>query len=303
METRMETKVQALDKKYFNSTENYTLALLNAFDNLWWYVQEVKDGKYITDKAYKVPITFGNYEKANILEDLNEKDFTSGNFNFLPRMVLTFNGMIKAFDRKTQKYQRFNRKVQHPEDGSITMEVSYNSMPYDFQFTLLLQTRGLSSATQLTEQILGYFNPSMNLNIQEFPIFSEMTQTQILIDDPEFEIIDEFEETDVNIVNVTFNLTLRGNIYSGIGFHAPLKTINIFEHIWDEFNINQSKLATYYKLDISPETGKVIRETQRTFNATTPYSDDVLLPEEELIEKRPDYVPPEIITEIPETED
>ena len=55
-----ETNITALDRKYFNSTMNYTLSLLNAFDNLYYYVQEVRDDEYINDKAYQVPITFGN---------------------------------------------------------------------------------------------------------------------------------------------------------------------------------------------------------------------------------------------------
>jgi hypothetical protein len=34
----------------------------------------------------------------------------------------------------------------------------------------------------------------------------------------------------------------------------------------------------------------------RYFNGTLHKNDDIYLPEDELIEKRPDYVPPEIVT-------
>jgi hypothetical protein len=293
---RKDAEVQALDRKYFSTTQNYTLALLNAFDNLWWYVQRIENGKYVTDKAYKVPITFGNYEKANVLEDLNEKDITSGNFNFLPRMVLTFNSMTKAFERQTQKYQRFSKRVQHPDDNRAVLDVSYNSIPYDFQFTLLLQARGMTMATQLTEQILSYFNPSMNLNIREFPLFTEMTQTQIQIQDPEFEIINEFEDTDVNIINVTFGLTIRGNIYSQIGYEAPLEILGMFIQIWDDYDYQTSKMASYYKFDQTTDEDGYYTQTERHFVGTKEKDEFVDAPLEEMEENRPDFNPPEIET-------
>jgi hypothetical protein len=297
-----EGSFQALDRKYFNSTMNYTLSLLSAFDHLYYYVQETKpNGDYYQDKAYKVPITFGNYEKSIVLEDVNESSITTGNLNIIPRMVLSFNSITKNTQRQTQKYQKFSRTLHHPDDNSIVMDMSYNSLSYDFEYTLLLQARGLTMATQLTEQILTKFNPSMNLNIKEFPLFNDFTQTQILIQDPEFEITEEFEETQVNIVNVSFNITIRGNIYSDIGYQGPIKTVHMFSHVWDEFSYNQSKLSSYYKFDVdqgvdSKTKHQITKETLRQYDGTVPYTDDVRLPVQEMEEKRPDFNPPEIQT-------
>jgi len=289
--------INALDRKYFNSTQNYTLALLSAFDNLWYYTQEIQNDKYIGDKAYKVPISFGNYEKSVILENVKEKDIKAGNFNLIPRLILSFESMVKTPERQSQKYQTFTKRIQHPDSNKIVLDMSYNSIAYDFNYRLLLQARGMTMATQLTEQILSYFNPSMNLNIKEFPLFTEMTQTQIRISDPEFEILEEFEDTQINIINVTFNLNIRGNIYSGIGYQAPIEVVKIFNHIWDEFTYQQSKLASYYKFDIEntiSKSGKVIKQTERHYNGTKEYNSDVELPLEQMEEKRPDFNSPEI---------
>jgi len=257
--------VDALDRKYFNTTMNYTLAILNGLDHLYYYTQEIKNDIYQGDNAYQVPISFGNYEKSVILSDVKEKDITTGNFNIIPRLILSFAGMSRAPERQTQKYQRFSKRVQHPDSDKIVLDLSYNSIAYDFQFNLLLQARGMTMATQLVEQILSFFNPSMNLNIKEFPLFTEMTQTQIQISDPEFEIIEEFEDTQINIINVTFELTVRGNIYSNIGYQAPIETVEMFTHIWDEFNYQQSKLASYYKFDVQDD-GTINHERARYFN-------------------------------------
>ncbi len=155
----------------------------------------------------------------------------------------------------------------------------------------------MTMATQLTEQIISYFNPSMNLNIHEFPLFEE-TQTQILTQDPEFEIIEEFEDTQVNLINVTFNLTLRGNIYSNIGYQAPIEVVSMFFHVWDKVNYQNSKLASYYKYDVDTFDGKIYKETTRKYTGIEPYTDDVRLPEEQMKEKRYDFSEPEYINEI-----
>ncbi len=291
-------QIKALDTRYFNSTKNYTLSLLNAFDNIKYYVQEIQENEYIYDKSYKVPITFGNYEKSLMLENVNEKDLTTGNFNFLPRLILSFDSMNRAVDRGTQKFQKFTDYTRTIQDHQLKM--SYNSIPYDFNYTMLLQARGMSMATQITEQILSYFNPSMTLNIKEFPLFEKMTETQILIQDPEFEIIEEFEETQVNLINVTFQLTIRGNIYSKIDYQYPIESVHIFTHIWDEFLIQESKLASYYKYDINQDTRLPEKQTERHYNGTLSYDKTVRYPYNDMVQKRPDFSEPEIITDLDE---
>ncbi len=291
-------QIKALDTRYFNSTKNYTLSLLNAFDNVKYYVQEIQENEYIYDKSYKVPITFGNYEKSLMLENVNEKDLTTGNFNFLPRLILSFDSMNRAVDRGTQKFQKFTDYTRTIQDHQLKM--SYNSIPYNFNYTMLLQARGMSMATQITEQILSYFNPSMTLNIKEFPLFEKMTETQILIQDPEFEIIEEFEETQVNLINVTFQLTIRGNIYSKIDYQYPIESVHIFTHIWDEFLIQESKLASYYKYDINQDTRLPEKQTERHYNGTLSYDKTVKYPYNDMVQERPDFSEPEIITDLDE---
>ena len=291
------------DIVYFNSTRNYTLALLNAFNNVQSYV-ETSDSAH-PEKAFTVPVSFGNYEKALVLDDYNENEITSLNFNFLPRLVVSFEGMTKVADRQTQKYQKFSKTIPLPakpskptnSTGSAqphNINFAYNSLSYDFSFGLLLQTRGLTQATQITETILSKFNPSLNLLIEEFPLL-DTTETQILISDPTFEIITEFETTDVNIINVSFEVTVRGNIYSPIGLTGAVDQIGIYMNIWEKKRISDSKLAAYWNIDTKTKT-----ITQRSFDATgrgsMPGRPEPIVsgPEAELIKERPDYHPHEL---------
>ena len=278
---------EAKNIRYFNSIRGYTLALLNAFNNVKLYVNQPDDEK---DKIFTVPISFGNYEKSISLSDISENDLLQTNINILPRLVLSFEGMTKAPERQTNKFQKLSRRIYHPEYKKDMIQVSYNSLSYDFHYSLLVQTRGLTQASQLTEQILSYFRPTMNLNILECPIFEEKTETQIQISDPAFEINQEFEETDINVISVTFDLTVRGNIYSPIEMVGVLESIKLFTHIWDEADYHDSKLSSYYKF--VPEEHKAI---ERVFDGTTPYSPAVEGSLEALEKERPDFHPEEEI--------
>jgi len=284
-------EIEAKDVKYFNSIRNYTLSLLNAFNGVHLYVPK-EDSKL--DKVFNVPVSFANYEKALILEDISEDTITKGNYNFLPRIILSFETLTKAPDRQTNKFQRLFKSIYLPENPNRMLNVAYNSLAYDFQFTLLIQARGLTQASQLTEQVLSYFKPTMNLNILECPIFDKKTETQIQISDPNFEIQDDFEDAAVNLISVTFDLTLRGNIYSPIELQAPVETLNLFIQVWDEKEYEDSKMADHFKFDYNQ-----MKVTRRVYNGTQKYTNDVLTTkEEDLIKKRSDFDPHEEILDI-----
>jgi len=247
---------------YFNSIRNYTLAILDAFNNIKQWVKN-EDG---THKEEIIPIVFGNYEKSIALEDIDQETYLNGNFKFIPRMVLTFQGMSKMPDRTTNKYQRISKIIEDPDNpGRKELQFGYNSVPYDFQYNLLIQARGLNQAFQIVEQIMPRFRPTYPIQIQEYPIFDAMTLTQVQADDPDFDIIEEFEDTDVNIINITIPLNLRGNLYMPLQVSGPIEIVHMFNRLWDEKDYRDSKLASHYKFDIDTETGRVINTTEQHF--------------------------------------
>jgi len=284
------------DKRYFNSTRAYTLGLLNAFDNVKYWVDD-KTNKD-TQKEYTTPISFGNYEKSQVLADLTEKEIQKGNINYLPRLVLSFDGMTKNTDRQTQKYQKYTKK--NPNG----LDVSYNSVSYDFNYRLLVQARGLTITSQIVEEILPHFNPSMSLTVNEYPILEEVN-TQILISDPQYDIIEEPGKEEINIITVTFDITVRGNIYSQIGLKGPIDEVKLFTHVWDTASKDDAKIASYYKFDIDSEehgTHKAKTQHERHFDATghavtDSYGEyyDIEAPESHLIKTREDYSKYEIV--------
>jgi hypothetical protein len=84
-----------------------------------------------------------------------------------------------------------------------------------------------------------------------------MTLTQLEAQDPEFDILDEFENTDVNIINVTIPLNLRSNLYMPLQLSGPIEVVKLFNRLWDKKDYRDSQLASYYKFDIDTNTGLV----------------------------------------------
>jgi len=242
---------------FFNSSRTYTLSVLNAFSKIKHYVK--KDNGDLGEEI--IPIQFGNYEKSIALEDIGDKDFS--NWNIVPRMILSFEGMSKAVDRTLNKDHKLSFKVNI--DGKDTLRYSLNSVPYDFQFKLLIQSRGMNEAFQIVEQILPNFRPSLPIEVKESPLFEETTKTQLLISDPAFEILEEFEEEDINIINISFDLTLRGNLYLPISLIAPIEVVKMFYYLIDKNNIKESKLATEYNWDVSD--GKIENESIKIYES------------------------------------
>jgi hypothetical protein len=236
---------------YFNTIRTYVVSILDSFNDIKYWKKD-EDGN---DIEKIIPIKFGNYEKSIMLEDITKEQYKSGNFNFLPRLVLSFEGMSKA-DRDTNKFRKYSQRITDTE-GKPFIQYAYNSVSYDFNFNLTLQARGLNEAFMIVEEILPFFRPSYTIDILEYPLFPELTTTQLLISDPEFDIINEFEETDVNIITITFPLTLRGNLYMPIQLQAPIEKVKMFNLLWNTRNIYESKVASYYEFDVNPFTHKI----------------------------------------------
>ena len=233
-------------KLYFDQIRNYTLALLSAFSNVKQWVNKDINGEEKTQEEV-IPITFSNYEKFISLQDISTDQLTTGNYNFLPRMSISFDGMNKTPERQTNKFNKISKKYQDP-DGTNKLDYSYNSLAYNIEFGLNIQVRGMTDAFRIVEQIMPHFNPTQPLEINEHPLFQEWTITQIEAQDPQFEILDEFGETDVNIINILIPLIVRGNLYSPITISGPIQSLILKTYIYEK-EINDNKLAFHYRLD------------------------------------------------------
>ena len=248
----MDYDTQAKDILFFNSVRNSTLAILNSLNNIQLY-SKGSNGELLSTS---IPITFGNYEKSIRLEDLDQDQLQNTNFNFLPRLVLSFIGMTKNPERTSKKFEKISKKIID-DNGKVLLNYGFNSVAYDFQYNLVLQARGLNQAFRIVEQILPMFRPSYYIEIQEYPLFDRKTQTQLQISDPTFEILDEFESDDTNIINVSFELNLRSNLYMPLQLTGPIEIVKLLTSLWNDQEEKAVTLASEYNWSVDQDTSKI----------------------------------------------
>lgn len=209
---------------HFNTLRKYTASLLNLFNSL--EIQTLKsNGKY---EYTHIPIQYANREKFDIYTQLSYNQIFTGNTQVLPRAILTFNGMAPAIERARNKFFKIYRKVKVIDGVPQKLNFQYNSVPYNFEFQVLVQCRGMNEASMVIEQVTSFFNPTYCLRIKEIDL-PDFGETSIILDLTSTNIeqaeIDEFSS---NIVTITFDLNLRGNIYPAIKEQETIKTIQLF---------------------------------------------------------------------------
>ena len=192
---------------YFRTIEKYILALLNTFNEISLPVYN-KEGVLV--KEVPVPIYFGNSDKPFKFNNTT-KNLIAGNTYTLPRLALTFNSMSRNANRDTSKYSIINRTSLDNTNKKIQFQ--FNSVAYDFQFTLQLQTKTLTDALILIEHIVPLFRPSYTIPVFETDIQEEPTSVLVDLNSVDLELPDSLEEDEIRIVNVNFPLTVRGNLY------------------------------------------------------------------------------------------
>lgn len=207
---------------HFETLRTYTASLLSLFGDL--EVQTThSNGKIHTSR---VPIQYSNREKSDIINQLDYNQIFSANSQILPRAVLIFLSMAPARERAKVKFQ----KIFKVQKDSETIQYNFNSIPYNFEFQIVAQTRGMNEACQIIEQVCTYFNPSYNMKIAEIPIPQvEKTSVKLELTNTTIEQQD-IDDYSTNITTITFDLTLSGNLYPAIKESKIIKEIQMFLH-------------------------------------------------------------------------
>jgi len=210
---------------YHNSTKNYTIALIDLFNDIS-VPRFDNTGKRISDT--KVPIKFGNRNIAFMLSDYDIENINNGNVNVLPRMALEFNGLNKALNRNTNKNSIVNRTSKdNLSKEDITRLFHKNSVAYDFEFTLHIATKTFSDATIIIEQIAPLFRPDYTLKINELDIQEEPTSIQVQLGDFDIEL-PEPNDDEIYLVEISVPITVKGNLYLPIKEAHIIKEVEIY---------------------------------------------------------------------------
>ena len=220
-------------KYYYPRTiKSITVALLDMFNDIR-VVKYDDDDNPISEK--NVPITFGPVEKYHqdrIEDHYFDSDGVEHNQRYylqIPRMALVLNAIAYAPDRATGANEwRYwiKESLGLSESETNKMFSDYQPTPYDFNFTLHIKNDSMDYLSQILENILPYFNPSLMLRVKEFSFLDVERELPVILDGIVPEFIDDESAPDTRYVNASMNLTVRAYMYRPIVVSKAIKYIN-----------------------------------------------------------------------------
>lgn len=206
---------------YHNSIRTYTALFGTIFNNL-----KIKrsDGKEI-----KVPIAFAEQQKYNVRQD---QDPDPDNLRYMkrtPRMSFTLVSWNRDPSRVKSPMQRMANVTQADKDDPSTKTVSsqYNRVPYTFGYQLNVTTKYLEDMLQIFEQIVVYFNPTLQVVVKDNPDLNEDSSVAITLEGSQLD--DQFEGTyeESRVITATFDFTLEGYLYLPTNDASIIRTVTI----------------------------------------------------------------------------
>lgn len=208
---------------FFGTIKKYTKGLLDTFNDI--QVKRITDNG---EKLITVPISFAQKDPSYLLNDTEAEALIKGNVNFLPRMSLSLETM-----EPLSAERGLNRVEYMTLPNGVNSKFLYTSFGVEIVYILIVETRSLTELTEILEQILPYFTPSLNLSINELDFLQEPTTIKVDYMSADIQLPTP-ENHDIRICSASVRLKLHGNLYPPVTDIEVIKYISLFMSINDE---------------------------------------------------------------------
>lgn len=219
---------------HHGTIRKYTAALLNIFNEL--EIQYNDSNGVLHSK--NVPVKYSTKEKSMEFDKYTTEQLLDGNYNVLPRANIALSQMVKSEQRVRNKNLKMN-KVENEN----SFDFLYNSVPYEFNYDLVVLCRGMNEACMIVEQIVPRFNPTYEVDIYDASNLDEPTRIPVKLLDVSIES-QEYDELSSNIITVSFGLSLTGNLY------PPIKSIQKIKEVKMSINDGFDNRKTMFGWDV-----------------------------------------------------
>lgn len=148
----------------------------------------------------------------------------------LPKMALTLTSFQYSSDRAISTNQL--RDLYDQAIGIQNLDLFWNDVmpsPWDFSFQLSIRTESMQDLSQILEQILPFFNPSVYLRVKEFSFLNVERDLRVTLGGVSTEFLDEQDEENVRYVNATLDFTVDGMLY------RPIKNSKVIREIISKY--------------------------------------------------------------------
>ena len=231
-----------MEQFYYPKTiRGITVALLDMFNNIQIKKYD-KAGTVL--KTINVPITFAPHEKYQQI--IKERENNQKYYLTIPRLALVLNGITYSSERAVGANETrhwLNSTVGL--DNSDTFWEDYQPTPYDFNYTLFVRTDSLTDFSQIMENILPYFNPSLYLRLKEFSFLNIERDLQVTLESVNPDFTPEQSDDITRMVNADISLIVKGFMYRPISSKKIIKVIQSQYFIY-EGDIEDTVLSDYF---------------------------------------------------------
>ena len=155
----------------------------------------------------KVPLAYGPIQKF-LARVEQTPDLKGAPALTLPRLSFEFTGLSYDPSRKVTQTQTF---LTAPTSDKTQARQVYMPVPYNMTFELNALTKINDDALQIVEQILPYFQPSYNLNINLLSSIGEKRDVPIVLDSVSF--TDDYEGDFSERRALVYTLTFTAKTY------------------------------------------------------------------------------------------
>ena len=238
---------------YFFKDEirNVTVALLDMFNALKVYRKD-KNGNVA--KIIDVPVKFGPAEKYFLFQMQRE----SGKKYYVtkPSIQVEFTNLEYDSERVTgpnELRQFYEDVIETSASEQFWSDVQPS--PWNFNYTVQIQTESMSDMSQLLENILPGFNPSLHLRVKEFNFMNIERNMKVQINGGvSFDYPQEMSEEDSRFINATISLTVNAYLYRPVDREYIIKFIKMRYYYNNDRSHYEQYSTSGMNIDDTPPT-------------------------------------------------
>jgi|TARA_B100000586_G_scaffold24936_1_gene16391 hypothetical protein len=181
-----------------------------------------KNSSGVITEQIKVPIAYEAKDK--LLLHIRKMSTTDASvMTTLPRMGFVMNGI--SYD-STRKLNTIGQVVSaNTAAGTSTLMRQYNPVPYNFNFSLTAAVENAEDGAQIFEQIVPFFTPEFNVNVNLIPEMNISPDISIILNDVSVEDSYEGEFSLKREIIWSLNFMLKGYIYPDIKTGSVVKKV------------------------------------------------------------------------------
>lgn len=243
---------------YANTLRNILIAFLDQFNDLQ-VVRYAKDRVTVV-KTIEVPILHGGVEKfhASRLEDESMERY----YQTLPRMAV----MLDSIEYNPERCVAANelRSFVDPLSGTELNLVITDIVPspYDITFKLQIKTNSMSDFSQLIENIIPFYNPSLYLRVKEFSFLNLERDLKVTLMSVTPELVEEIDETNTRSINGTLLFKVDAYMFRPLDHAKLIKKIDSKYFVAPDLSLITSasyneeyRTSGYLALSAAPSAG------------------------------------------------